>query len=142
MEGRNITFRTSIANGTPAPPIVALFDCVDSQTIDCINGYCLGSDGCLFDAYKAITIHMQLDAVASSERDLDVQQADLFITRIFLHTKIWQVSVSHSILAFGTPFIELQPEYPLTMLSKLIVGIRIFSDKALRGNGLCLVGDR
>ena len=144
-----MTFRTHIVHETEpradtrVPPIVALFDCVDSSTIDCMNDLCLGSAaGCPFDAYKAITMHMQLDAVVPSELDLDVQQADLFITRIFLHTKVWQVSVSHSILAFGTPFIELLPEYPLTMLSKLVVGIRVFSDKAIRGNGLCLVSKK
>jgi hypothetical protein len=119
---------------------VALFDCVDSQTIDCINGFCTGSTGgCSLDAYKAIIMHTQLDAVRPSVAELDVQQADMAITRIFLHTNIWQACVSHSILAFGTPFIELQPEYPFSMLARLVESIRSFSDSALGGNGRCLV---
>lgn len=113
---------------------------MDASTIECINGYCPGKDqGCQFDAYKAILIHTQLDAVVSTDQQLEVQKADLAITRLFLHTKVWQVSVSHSILAFGTPFVELQPEYPLVMLVKAIEAVREYDSDALRGNGKCLV---
>lgn len=121
-------------------PIVALFDCVDPQAIDCINGFCaVSTGGCPFDAYKVIVMHMQLDAVKSNDEGLHIQKADFVLSRVFLHTKIWQASVSHSILAFGTPFIELQPEYPLAMLVRAVEGTRRFSRDSLTGNGQCMV---
>lgn len=146
MDSRPISLRARIdispssAQTRRFLPITRLFNTLDAQLVDCINGTCVGTaGGCDFDIYRAMVVQQNIESIQPEEDLSEVQLADVLLTKEWLQTKVWQVCVSHSALVFASPFIELRVEYPLVKLVKAIEAVRSSSDEALRGNGQCMV---
>ena len=68
-----------------------------------------------------------------------VQQTDLELTRLWLHIKVWQVCISHSVLEHMSALPSLRIDYPYTVVLETTKIIRQFPPQALQGNGRCLV---
>lgn len=146
IESRPISLRSKLdlipqsTQSRRLAPITQLFNVLDAQLVDCINGTCSGSEnGCNFDVYRAMLVQQSLASINADDSQSEVQIVDVALTKEWLQTKIWQVCVSHSTLVFGSPFVELRVEYPLVKLVSSAEIIRNCSVQALKGNGQCMV---
>ena len=122
------------------PPVLRVYDALETDILDCINALC-STNPCPLDAHGAVRAHRALETEDDGNgRWSLVQHADLRITRLWIHSKLWLASLTHSLLYPPTYELELSPNYPLTLLDAAEKVITTLPRAALYGNGQSLVG--
>lgn len=146
-------------------PGARLYDCLGAPLIDCITGRCectavqadqgahlpQASRGDINALGYAVAPHLLPEAIIATHAALDaidlnailslVQYADAVLTREFLHVKVWQGCVSHSMLEL-TP-VPSHPGlgfgYPLERICEVERVLGVLPRQAVAGNGRAMV---
>ena len=118
------------------PPVLRVYDALETDILDCVNALCPTAP-CQLDAYRVVRAHRALEIEeGNSEACWSlVQLADLRITRLWIHAKLWLASLTHSLLYPPSYEPELSPNYPLALLDAAEKVIRTLPRAALHGNG-------
>ena len=126
---------------TPLNAIIRIYDIVDEDILDCLNGLCKGRH-CHFDSSRAVVSLHALDSVELYQTLNNVQIADFMITRLWLKVRIWQTCVTHSILSSTIPLSELSMTYPLDILAQAHRAVSSLPAASFEGNGRAMVRRR
>ena len=119
-------------------PVLAIYDVLDGQVVDCINGLCSMVD-CGFDGDRVIHLHRSIDVIDSDATLKGVQMADFFVTRLWIHTKLWLASLTHSLLFPPVSDSSLALDYPLALLEETKKITAELPVSAFHGNGQSMV---
>ncbi|ORX34801.1 hypothetical protein BD324DRAFT_635076 [Kockovaella imperatae] len=142
---RPITFRsalTCLPLGFPIQsglslalrPTARLYELMEPSLIDCIIGKCYPQT-CGLSTQLALSAHRSLADVSVEGCVSEVQVADTLLSAQWMHVKIWQACVTHSLLNFRASQPELRIEYPIDCLSATVAATQKISRRAICGNG-------
>ena len=119
--------------------ITHLFELIDNDLLDCINGSCGGAKGCSSNPSKILATLASLEIVDPNDLHHEAERVDILITKRWLQSKIWLVCVTHGLLVVPQIIPELGLEYPLDLLQHAVTALSQNPVSAFEANGKAMV---
>ena len=119
--------------------ITELFETIDQDLLDCVNGTCCGPPDCQLDSMRILLKMAGIEAVVPTDIHHEAERADILITKRWLQSKLWLVCITHQLLLFPSIVPELSMEYPLELLRHTHAALRDSTMSALETNSKAMV---
>ena len=131
-----------------------LFDDIDENIIACWRGQCAAINCQTLTSQRAVQLHASLEtctpfrqhqlftahlAKTSTWERSSIQETDIVVTQQWLHSRLWQICLSHGLLCFHATQPQLRPSYALDFATEAHQGYWACAGPSREAHGIGLI---